>query len=56
MKEYRLLVAMAATGATIAQAAEQFRTSTETIQRISERFEIQLKGSQAKLGLKATGK
>ena len=47
MKEDRQLIAMAATGATVAEAAAKFRTSAETIERKTEKFGIQLKRSAA---------
>jgi transcriptional regulator with GAF, ATPase, and Fis domain len=56
MKEERHLIALAATGTTVEQAAAKLRTTAATIQRMAGRLGIQLKGSQDELGLKAKGK
>jgi transcriptional regulator with GAF, ATPase, and Fis domain len=56
MKEERQLIALAATGTTVEQAAAKLRTTAATIQRMAGRLGIQLKGSQDELGLKAKGK
>ena len=46
MKEDRQLIAMAATGATLEQAAEEFRTTAEMIRLNAKRLGIQLKASE----------
>jgi hypothetical protein len=53
LKEDRQLIQMAATSATIEEAAAIFRTSVETIERKAKRLGIKLKGKRPKLGLKA---
>ena len=56
LKEDRQLIQMAATSATIEEAAAIFRTSVDTIERKAKRLGIKLKGKRPKLGLKAKGK
>ena len=56
MKEDRQLIQMAASSATLEEAAAIFRTSVETIERKAKRLGIKLKGKRPKLGLKAKGK
>ena len=56
LKEDRQLIQMAASSATLEEAAAIFRTSVETIERKAKRLGIKLKGKRPKLGLKAKGK
>jgi len=56
LKEERKLIQMAATSATLEEAAAVLRTSIETIARKAKRLGIKLKGKRPKLGLKAKGK
>jgi len=53
LKEDRQLIQMAATSATLEEAAAIFRTSVDTIERKAKRLGIKLKGKRPKLGLKA---
>ena len=53
LKEERQLIQMAATSATLEEAAVIFRTSVDTIERKAKRLGIKLKGKRPKLGLKA---
>jgi len=53
LKEDRQLIQMAATSATIEEAAAIFRGWGETIERKAKRLGIKLKGKRPKLGLKA---
>jgi hypothetical protein len=56
LKEERQLIQMAATSATLEEAAAIFRTSVDTIERKAKRLGIKLKGKRPKLGLRAKGK
>ena len=56
LKEDRQLIQMAATSATLEEAAAILRTSVDTIERKAKRLGIKLKGKRPKLGLKAKGK
>jgi len=56
LKEERQLIQMAATSATLEEAAAILRTSVDTIERKAKRLGIKLKGKRPKLGLKAKGK
>jgi hypothetical protein len=56
LKEERQLIQMAASSATLEEAAAIFRTSVNTIERKAKRLGIKLKGKRPKLGLKAKGK
>jgi hypothetical protein len=52
LKEERHLIQMAATSATLENAAAIFRTSVDTIERKAKRLGIKLKEKRPKLGLK----
>jgi transcriptional regulator with GAF, ATPase, and Fis domain len=56
LKEERQLIQMAATSATLEEAAAILRTSVDTIERKAKRLGIKLKGKRPKLGLKSKGK
>jgi hypothetical protein len=56
LKEERQLIQMAASSATLEEAAAIFRTSVNTIERKAKPLGIKLKGKRPKLGLKAKGK
>ena len=56
LKEDRQLIQMAASSATLEEAAAIFRTSVDTIERKAKRLGIKLKGKRPKLGLRAKGK
>ena len=52
-KADRELIAMAASGATLSEAAAKFGTTAETIERKAKALGVQLKGRRGELGLKA---
>jgi hypothetical protein len=47
---------MAASGTTVAEAAAEFRTTAETIEKKAKTLGIRLKGRAVEIGLKAKGK
>jgi hypothetical protein len=58
LKEERQLIQMAATSATLEEAAAIFRTSVDIIEKKSRKLSIEFRrsGRKTKLGLKAKGK